>query len=96
MRRSGVTLVELLVVIAILGLIVGVSGLAFTSLRAPPASERTRAARVARAQAIRAGRPMAFPFARPWARPSALFLPDGRAIGSGVEPLTGAPVDASQ
>jgi prepilin-type N-terminal cleavage/methylation domain-containing protein len=95
MRQSGVTLVELLVVIAILGLIVGVSGVAFTSLQAPRASERTRAVRGARAQAIREGRRVAFPFGRPRVRPSALFLPDGRAIGTGIDPLTGAPVDAS-
>jgi prepilin-type N-terminal cleavage/methylation domain-containing protein len=95
MGRSGVTLVELLVVIAILGLIVGVSGVAFASLRAPRTSERIRAARAARAQAIREGRPVAFAFAGPSLRPSALFLPDGRAIGSGADPLTGAPIDAS-
>jgi prepilin-type N-terminal cleavage/methylation domain-containing protein len=95
MGRSGVTLVELLVVIAILGLIVGVSGVGFSSLRAPRASEQTRAVRAARAQAIRGGRPVAFPFGAPRVRPSTLFLPDGRAIGTGVDPLTGGPVDAS-
>jgi prepilin-type N-terminal cleavage/methylation domain-containing protein len=95
MGRSGVTLVELMVVIAILGLIVGVSGLAFTSLHAPRAWERTRAVRAARAQAIREGRPVAFPFGGPRVRPSALFLPDGRAIGTGVDPLAGAVADAS-
>jgi prepilin-type N-terminal cleavage/methylation domain-containing protein len=95
MGRSGVTLVELLVVIAILGLIVGVSGVAFTSLQAPRPSERTRAMLAARAQAIREGRPVAFVFGGPRVRPSALFLPDGRAIGTGVDPLTGAIPDAS-
>ncbi len=89
-------MVELLVVIAILGLIIGVSGLAFTSLRAPARSERTRGALAARAQAIREGRPVAFPFGVPRTRPSALFLPDGRVIGTGVDPLTGVPADASQ
>jgi prepilin-type N-terminal cleavage/methylation domain-containing protein len=95
MGRSGVTLVELLVVIAILGVIAGVSGVAFTSLHAPHASERIRAMRAARAQAIRQGKAVAFPFGGPRVRPSALFLPDGRAIGTGIDPLTGAPVDAS-
>lgn len=94
-RQWGVTLAELLVVIAILGLIAGVSGLAFTSLRAPRASERIRALRAARAQAIREGRPVAFPSGGPRVRPSALFLPDGQAIGSGVDPLTGGLADAS-
>ncbi len=95
MGRSGVTLVELLVVIAILGLIVGVSGVAFASLRTPRTAERIRAAQAARTQAIREGRPVAFPFGVARVRPSALFLPDGRAIGIGVDPLTGAPADAS-
>jgi prepilin-type N-terminal cleavage/methylation domain-containing protein len=96
MGRWGVTMVELLVVIAILGLIVGMSGFAFTSLRAPRASERTRALRAARAHAIREGKPVALPFGGSRVRPSALFLPDGRAIGTGVNPLTGVPTDASQ
>ncbi len=96
MGRSGVTLVELLVVIVILGLIVGVSGLAFTSLRPPRTSERIRAAQAARGQAIREGRPVPFLFRGSRVRPSALFLPDGRAIGIGVDPLTGTPADASR
>jgi prepilin-type N-terminal cleavage/methylation domain-containing protein len=94
--RTGVTLVELLIVIAILGLIFGVSGLAFMSLRLPRGSEWMRQARAARARAIREGIPTAFPTARPPVRPSALFLPDGRAIGPGADPLTGAPLDAPQ
>jgi len=92
--RTGVTLVELLIVIAILGLIFGVSGLAFMSLRLPRASEWMRQARAARARAIREGTPTAFPTAHPPVRPSALFLPDGRAIGLGADLLTGAPLDA--
>jgi len=89
MRRSGVTLVELLVVIAVLGVMCGVSGLALTSLRAPRESDWIRDGRAARARAIREGRPVELPTARPLERPTVLFLPDGRAIGSGVEPLTG-------
>ncbi len=95
MGRSGVTLVELLGVIGILGLIVGVSGVAFTSLRAPRTSQRIRAGQAARARAIREGRPVAFPFGLSRIGPTALFLPDGRAIGTGVDPLTGVPADAS-
>ena len=86
----GVTLVELLVVIVILGLITGVSGLAFASLRAPRESALARTARVARAEAIRTGRPVAFRLDSLHRRPFVLFLPDGRAVGPGVDPLTGA------
>ena len=98
-RRTGVTLVELLVVLATLGLMFGVSGLAFTSLRAPRESEWLREFRRARDQAIRSGRPVRAADPRPpatgfdRARPP-LFLPDGRAIGPGADPLTGAPLDA--
>ena len=94
MRQTGVTLVELLIVIAILGLILGVTGLAFMSLRQPRESEWIRQARAARARAIREGTPSPFSTARPPVRPSVLFLPDGRAIGPGADPLTGAPLDA--
>jgi hypothetical protein len=33
---------------------------------------------------------------RPPNRETALFLPDGRAIGPGLDPLTGAPSDAGR
>jgi prepilin-type N-terminal cleavage/methylation domain-containing protein len=85
----GVTLVELLVVVVILGLISGVSGLAFTSLRLPRESATVHAARVARAEAIRTGRPVALRLDSLPRRPVLLFLPDGRAVGPGVDPLTG-------
>jgi len=97
--RTGVTLVELLVVIAIMGLVFGVSGLAFTSLRAPRDSQWIRELRRAREEAIRTGRPVRatqpLPPSTALDRPRPpLFLPDGRALGPGVDPLTGAPLDA--
>ena len=85
----GVTLVELLVVIVIFGLITGVSGLAFASLRVPRESALVATARVARAEAIRTGRPVALRLESLRRRPVILFLPDGRAFGPGVDPLTG-------
>jgi len=85
---------ELMVVVAILGLVVGMSGLAFVSLRLPRESEWMLQARAARARAIREGIPTAFPAGRPPVDPSALFLPDGRGIGPGADLLTGAPLDA--
>jgi prepilin-type N-terminal cleavage/methylation domain-containing protein len=79
----GVTLVELLVVLALLGLVFGVSGLALASLREPHESDALREMRRARAEAIRSGAPRS--------ANGVLFLPDGRAIGPNVDPLTGAP-----
>jgi prepilin-type N-terminal cleavage/methylation domain-containing protein len=99
MRRPGVTLVELLVVIAILGVVFAITGLVFTSLRAPSASAWVRELRRARDEAIRTGTPVrahalgAVSSARARLRPP-LFLPDGRALGPGADPLTGAPLDA--
>lgn len=80
----GVTLIELIVVLAILGVILGVSGLALGTLKAPRESELALALRSARTQAIRTGIPRTTHHAR--------FLADGRAIGPGVDPLTGAPL----
>lgn len=79
----GVTLIELLVVLTILGLILGVSGLAIASLKSSRESEEILALRRARAAAIESGAPRT--------AQGIWFLPDGRAIGPGVDPLTGAP-----
>ncbi len=78
----GVTLVELLVVLALLGLVLGVSGLALASLQEPGVSDELRELRRARAAAIDSGTARA--------AHGVLFLPDGRAIGPNVDPLTGA------
>jgi prepilin-type N-terminal cleavage/methylation domain-containing protein len=87
----GVTLIELLVVLLLLGIMTGVSGLALHALRAPERSRWAAVAAHARRAAIVTGHPVV-------ARDStdstttehaALFLPDGRAIGWGVDPLTG-------
>jgi Tfp pilus assembly protein FimT len=92
MRNEGTTLVELIVVVAILGLVFGVSGLAFMSLRTPRGSEWARALSQARSEAIRRGQPIraVTPSTQHLAP---LFLPDGRAIGVGADPLTGAPLN---
>ncbi|HKV69637.1 MAG TPA: prepilin-type N-terminal cleavage/methylation domain-containing protein [Gemmatimonadales bacterium] len=83
----GVTLVELLVVLVLLGLLFAVSGLALASLGVPRDSARVRALEAARARAIRSGVPVSLVESAS----SVLFLPDGRALGPGVDPLTGAP-----
>ncbi len=98
-RRTGTTLLELLVALALVGLVFGISGLALGSLQAPRESVWIRELRRARSEAIRSGKPvrvMAPLTARPPDRPTALFLPDGRAVGPGVDPLTGAPLDSAR
>ncbi len=79
----GVTLLELLVVLTLLGLVLGVTGLAIGSLQTPRESERIRALKRARAEAITSGALRT--------ADGVLFLPDGRAIGPNVDPLTGSP-----
>jgi prepilin-type N-terminal cleavage/methylation domain-containing protein len=83
MRASGVTLPELLVTLTIIGVVLGVTGLAFGSLQAPRESRETLEFRQARTAAIRSGTPRV--------SHGVLFLPDGRAIGRAVDPLTGIP-----
>ena len=82
-RARGVTLLELLVVLTVLGVVLGVTGLAIGSLQAPRESEEIATLRRARAEAIHSGAQRAAHGVR--------FLPDGRAIGPNVDPLTGIP-----
>jgi len=78
----GVTLVELVVALALFGLILGVSALSLASLQPVRKSAAIRAMEHAHAEAIRTGSPARVD--------SVLFLPDGRAIGAGLDPLTGS------
>src|SRR5207245_9111639 len=55
-RYGGFTLLEVIVVVAIVGLVFGVSGLAFASLRLPRQSAWLGALQRARAQPIEPGR----------------------------------------
>ena len=80
----GVTLLELLVVLTAIGVVLGVTGLAIGSLRTSRESKELLALRQARAEAIRSGVPRTAHGVR--------FLPDGRAVGPDVDPLTGAPL----
>jgi type II secretory pathway pseudopilin PulG len=82
----GTTLVELMVVLLILGLATGVTALAIGSLKSRAVPERTRALGQARATAIRSGKAVSLPDE---GGEVIRFLPDGRAIGRGVDPLTG-------
>ena len=93
--ERAVTLVELIVVLAILGLILGISGLALASLRQPRESDVGQEMRRARTEAIRTGTMVRIATHRA-PRTAYLFLPDGRAIGPGLDPLTGAPHDSTR
>ncbi len=100
-RMPGFTVVELMLTLAILGLTLAVSGLALASLKAPRESAWIGEMRRARAEAIRTGAavraslppPTSTSLHRP---PRRLFLPDGRALGPSVDPLTGAPRDSAR
>ncbi len=91
LHRSGFTLVEVIVVIAVLGLVVGISVVALASLKSPPQSARDQELLRARAEAIQTGRPVVTDGNHAPRTTHLLFLPDGRAVGTGVDPLTGAP-----
>ena len=80
--KRGVTLLELVVVLALLGVIFAVSSVALGSLRQPGPTGTASELRAARRQAIQSGIAQR--------ASGALFLPDGRAFGVGVDPLTGA------
>lgn len=88
---SGFTLLEVIVALAILGVTLGATALALGSLRAPRESEWIRELRRARAEAIRGGRSVEIRDSRSPLTAHALFLPDGRALGHAIDPLTGAP-----
>ena len=94
----GFTLVEVVVALALFGLILGMSGVALASLRAPAGSTTMRLLVTARDSAIRTGHPISVAVTAPDTgidhAPRIThdrFLPDGRAIGPDVDPLTGAP-----
>ena len=85
--KSGFSLIELVVVILILGLMAGISGGALTSLRLPQSAVEQQHLSRARIRALTDGRPVAL--GQDSLAPT-LFLPDGRGIGAGIDPLTGS------
>lgn len=95
LHPAGFTLVEVIVVLAIMGLALGISGLALASLKAPRESEWIRELRLARTEAIRTGRPVRTRSNHALLTTN-LFLPDGRALGPGVDPLTGTLRDSTR
>lgn len=86
----GFTLVETMVVLAILGMMVAMGGLAMVSLRPSPQDDAFRQLARARAEAIRTGERVVVTHHAGRAT-HIVFLPDGRALGASVDPLTGTP-----
>jgi prepilin-type N-terminal cleavage/methylation domain-containing protein len=91
--RRGVTLVELIVTLALLGLLSGLAAAMLGGLRRSEPDTRPRELARARARAVRTGTRVRLEDA---SGASVLFLPDGRAVGDGVDPLTGGPSDAAR
>ena len=96
--RDGYTMVEVIVALALLGLILGLSGVAVASLREPTGAAITRRLIAARDSALRTGKPVTVTVTVPVTieyhalrTTHILFLPDGSALGAGVERLTGMP-----
>jgi prepilin-type N-terminal cleavage/methylation domain-containing protein len=84
----GTTLVELLVVLLILGLMAGASAFAVAGFRPPAKADRAVRLDRLRAQAIRTGEPVSV---SEDSGSVIRFLPDGRALGRGLDPYTGEP-----
>lgn len=90
-RSHGATLVELIVTLAVMGLLATLAAAAVAALRSPRRDGHAEMLAAARAKAIRIGHPVKVEGAAP-----VLFLPDGRAVGRGVDPLTGIADDTTQ
>jgi prepilin-type N-terminal cleavage/methylation domain-containing protein len=87
---AGFTLVELIVALAVMGISAGLATVAFRSLLAKPDDEPgswPRQVLEARRGAVLGARPVVL---RPVDGLPILFLPDGRAVGEGVDALTGS------
>lgn len=87
MPSKGFTLVELMVVIAIIAITASLSSVALGSLRATPPRPRVAKLEQGRDSALRIGTPVSVELEQE----TVLFLPDGRALGTGLDPWTGGP-----
>ena len=89
----GTTLVELVVALTVCALLAALAAVGVTRPRAAGAERWHAVAGRARAAAIATGRAVSL---ADTANGPSLFLPDGRAIGAGLDPLLGDPLDASR
>lgn len=92
-RTRGNTLVELLVVLAILGVVAGVTGLAFRPVsETSPVDAVAAQVATARRDALRTGRPVTVMVSRGGDVVAATAHPDGRVVADttlAIDPLTG-------
>lgn len=84
-RVRGTTMIELLVVLVLLGLVSGISVVAVATLRSPNSQARLDGIQEGRSRAVRSGQEVVLMIDSLTMR----FLPDGRVLGLGVDPLTG-------
>jgi hypothetical protein len=82
----GVTVIEVVVTVLVLSLLTGLAATAVGSLRRPPVEPWRAAVVRARDSAIRTGQPVVLNRDSGY---RAFLLPDGRAIGPGLDALTG-------
>ena len=93
---SGTTLIELIVALAVLGIVLGVSTAALSAIHRDVPPPRAAAIAAARTRALRQGSTVQLdlPDSSGHGVTSLLFLPDGRIVGVGFDPLTGEAADA--
>ncbi len=86
------TLIELIVVLVLLGILATLVGGAVAGARQRPAATEDSTWRIGRLKAVRDGRRVTVwsPTGSSGQWALVTFLPDGRALGPGVDPLTGA------
>ena len=89
MNSRGFTLLELVIATAVLGIVLSVSSFAIAKLQWPRELDAEADWERAKARAIQSGHRVSL--RRTADTSQRLFLPDGRVIGSNVDPLTGTP-----
>ena len=82
----GTTLLELVIALTVLGVLSGLGLLALVALKRAPRDPRADQLRVGRLAALQTGTAVTV---RGSGGAVVRFLPDGRAIGPSVDPLTG-------
>ena len=94
--EAGTTLIELIVALAVLGIVLGVSTAALSAIHRDTPPPMAAAIAAARARALHHGSIVRvdLPDSNGHGVTSVLFLPDGRIIGVGFDPLTGEATDA--
>lgn len=89
MKHAGFTLLEVTVVLVIVTVVLGISVATLRPVVGPDTGSAA-VARRARSSALRTGHAVTVNIATDSGTPERIrFLPDGRALGPGVSPLTG-------